>query len=79
MNNKNTNEITIGIMERAAQLPARASQNETEEKEDDGWGLRRDDPSTARPFKTKGSWAYARRTLSCNTPVDFGYPPVDPL
>ena len=66
-------------MERAAQLPARVSQDETEEKEDDGWGRKRDDPSTARPFKTKGSWAYARRTLSCNTPVDFGYPPVDPL
>jgi hypothetical protein len=35
MNNKNTNEITSGIMERAAQLPARASQDGTEEKADD--------------------------------------------
>ena len=78
MNNKNTNEITSGIMERAAQIPARALQDKTEEKEDDGWGRKRDGPSLA-PFKTKGSWAYMRRTLSCNTPVDFGYPPVDPL
>ena len=27
----------------------------------------------------KGSWVFAMRTLSCNTPVDYGYPPVDPL
>ena len=65
-------------MERAAEIPAGAMQDEPEAKEDEGWGRKRDGPSTA-PFKTKGSWAYTRRTLSCNTPVDLVYLLVDPL
>ena len=38
---------------------------------DDGWGRIRGEDSSARPFKTKGSWEFARRMLSCNTPVDY--------
>ena len=36
---------------------------------DDGWGRLRGTTSAARPFKTKGSWAYARITPSCNNPL----------
>ena len=35
---------------------------------DEGWGCLRGSGSSTRPFKTKGSWAYARRALSCNVP-----------
>ena len=75
MDNKNTNKATKGIMEWAAQRPANASQVGTEEKSDDGWGRIRGEDSTACPFKTKGSWEFARRTLSCSNPVD----PLRPL
>jgi len=66
-------------MERAAEIPEGVIQNESEARNDDGWGRIRGEDSTARPFKTKGSWEFARRTLSCNTPVDSVYPFVDPL
>jgi hypothetical protein len=57
-------------MERAAAIPDGVIQNESEAGNDDGWGRNRGEDSTTRLIKTKGSWAYARRTLSCNTPVD---------
>jgi hypothetical protein len=66
-------------MERAAAIPDGVIQNESEAGNDDGWGRKRGEDSTTRPFKTKGSWAYARRTLSCNTPVDLVEAFVDPL
>ena len=43
---------------------------------DDGWGRIRGADSTARPFKTKGSWEFARQTLGCNSPVDILRPLV---
>ena len=75
MDNENTNKATRGIMERALQRPANTSQGGNEEEVDDGWGRLRGENSTARPFKTKGSWEFARQTLSCNNPVD----PLRPL
>ena len=62
-------------MERAMQRPAKASQGGTEEKVDDGWGRIWGEDSTARPFKTKGSWEFVMLTLSYNKPVD----PLRPL
>ena len=35
---------------------------------DEGWGRLRGNNSSYGPFRTKGSWAYVRRTLSCNVP-----------
>ena len=35
---------------------------------DDGWVQIRGANSSAHPFKTKGSWDFARRTLSCQKP-----------
>ena len=75
MDNKNINEATKGIMERALQQPANASQGGKEEKVDDGWGRLCGEDSTDRPFKMKGLWEVARQTLSCNNPVD----PLQPL
>ena len=66
-------------MERAAEIPEGVMQDEPEARIDDEWGRKRGEDSTARPFKTKGLWEFARRTLSCNTPVDSVYPLVDPL
>ena len=57
-------------MERAEVIDDGVIQNEAEAGNDDGWGRIRGEDSTARPFKTKGSWEFARRTLSCRTPVD---------
>ena len=57
-------------MERAEVIADGVIQNEAEAGNDDGWGRNRGEDSTHRPIKTKGSWAYARRTLSCRTPVD---------
>ena len=37
---------------------------------DKGWGYLRGTNSSTRPMKTKGSWTFARRTLSCNNPMD---------
>ena len=65
-------------MERAAEIPEGVMQDEPEARIDDGWGRERGENSMA-PFKTKGSWEFVRRTLSCNTPVDLVYPLVDPL
>ena len=50
-------------MERALQQLANASQGGNEEEVedvDDGWGRLRGEDSTARPFKKKGSWEFAR-------------------
>jgi len=53
--------------------------NNSSSAPDDGWGRKRGEDSSARPFKTKGSWEFARRTLSCNTPVDsIQQEPVQP-
>ena len=38
--------------------------------EDGGWGRIRSNNGSTRAMKTKGSWAFARRTLSCNTATD---------
>ena len=57
-------------MERAEVIADGVIQNEAEAGNDDGWGRNRGEDSTHRPIKTKGSWAYARRTLSSRTPVD---------
>ena len=37
--------------------------------EDDGWGKIHNINGSTRAIKTKGSWAYARRTLSCDNPT----------
>ena len=66
-------------MERAAEIPEGVIQNESEARNDDRWGRKRGEDSTTRPFKTKGSWEFARRTLSCNTPTDWVKAFVDPL
>ena len=66
-------------MERAAEIPEGVIHDEPEARIDEGWGRIRGEDSTARPFKTKGSWEFARRTLSCNTPVDSVESLVDPL
>ena len=41
--------------------------------EDGGWGRIRSNNGSTREMKTKGSWAFARRTLSCKYPTD---PPI---
>ena len=38
--------------------------------EDDVWGKIRNNNGSTREITTKGLWAYARRTLSCNNPTD---------
>jgi hypothetical protein len=38
--------------------------------EDGGWGRIRSNNGSTRAMKTKGSWAFARRTLSCENPTD---------
>ena len=38
--------------------------------EDGGWGRIRGNNGSTRAMKKKGSWAFARRTLSCNTVPD---------
>jgi hypothetical protein len=38
--------------------------------EDGGWGRIRGNNDSTRAMKTKGSWAFARRTISCNTAPD---------
>ena len=49
--------------------------NEIVNGNDDGWGRKRGEDSTARPIKTKGSWNSARRILSCNIPIADEQPP----
>ena len=38
--------------------------------EDGGWGRIRSNNGSTRTMKTKGSWAFARRTISCNSAPD---------
>ena len=38
--------------------------------EDDGWGKIGNNNGSTKAVKTKGSWAYARRTLSCDNPTN---------
>ena len=38
--------------------------------EDGGWGRIRSNNGSTRAMKTKGSWEFARRTLSCENPTD---------
>ena len=50
---------------------------------DDGWGRRRDGGDAPRPNKAKGSWKFARRSLSHNIQIDPKYdtpyrPPPQP-
>ena len=70
MDNETTKEATKVTMERVLQRSANALLGGNEEEVDDVWGRIHGEDSTARPFKTKGSWEFARRTLSYNNPVD---------
>ena len=58
----NTNEGNIDDDNEETLGPDRRAQ------EDDGWGKIRNNNGSTKAIKTKGSWAYARRTLSCDNP-----------
>ena len=51
--------------------PARAAP--VQPARDDGWGRKRDGGDASRPNKAKGSWEFARRSLSHNIQVDPRY------
>lgn len=54
--------------DRKSQTKSSAKASFIAPRSDDGWGRRRGEGASAQPFKTKGSWIFARRALSSKIP-----------